>query len=106
MEQLNKVTLRGTVGHINITEAQGAKMGRLSVGTTRIYKSKSAGLAMETTWTPVVAFESEKVNFTGLAKGSKVEITGRLKNTSYTAADGTEKSTLDVIAETLIILND
>lgn len=103
MEQINKVTLRGIVGNLNISEAQGVKMGRFNVCTNRVFKSRSGEVVMESTWIPVVAFENSKVKFDDIVRGSKIEVAGRIRNIAYTASDGTQHSSLDVFAESITL---
>ena len=54
---------------------------------------------IETTWHRVVAWEGEGIqNLQQLQKGSNVHVIGRIRSLRYIAADGTEKTVFEIIA--------
>lgn len=101
LTQLNRIELIGIVGAIRVSEVGGKKIARINVATNLCYKTTDGAACIETTWTPVTAFEGKNVNFDGLEKTSNVHVIGRLRNQHYTAADGTERNSFEVLASTV-----
>ena len=101
IQQLNRIELIGLIGNIRTSEVGGRKIARMTVATNLCYKTTDGTVCIETTWTPVTAFEGKKVNLDGLEKSTPVHIIGRLRNQRYTAADGTENSSFEVLASTV-----
>lgn len=57
------------------------------------------------TWHNVVAFEGKNIQgLERLSKGSKVFVTGRMRNQKYIGADGLERTATDVLASKVNIL--
>lgn len=99
MEQLNRIELRGIVGSVYVKDFGNAKVANFSVATNYCFKSKDGTPVIETTWHRVVAWEGENIqDLDKLMKGSSVHVLGRLRNQRYTAADGSEKSVVEIIA--------
>ena len=104
LQQLNKVELIGICGNIRIQEFNGKKVARLTLATNYAYKSQGE-VIIETTWHQISAWESSKVkNLESITKGTKLHIVGRLKNQRHTSADGTDHSSVEIIASSLEIL--
>ena len=61
---------------------------------------------VESTWHNVVTFEGGDVYLEGLTRGALVYLTGRLRTSKYTAADGTERIFTEVVADSLQVLED
>jgi len=61
---------------------------------------------VESTWHNVATFEGGDVYLEGLTRGALVHLTGRLRTSKYTAADGTERMFTEVVAETLNVLEE
>jgi single-strand DNA-binding protein len=99
MEQLNRIELRGNVGNVRVSEAGSGKVARFSLATNYMYQNKEGSGTVETTWHNVVAWESRSIPDLGIIeKGCPLYVCGRLRSTKYTAADGTEKQSYEVIA--------
>lgn len=99
MEQLNRIELRGNLGNVRFSETGTGKMARFSLATNYLYKNKDGDGAVETTWHNVVAWESRAIPDLGIIeKGSPLYVCGRVRCSRYTAADGTEKQSFEVIA--------
>lgn len=78
-----------------------------SVATNYAYKSKDGGIIIETTWHNVVAWEGDSIHgLDKLKKGSSVHVCGRLRNRKYLAPDGSERTTCDILAGSLKIVQD
>ena len=107
MEQLNKVMLRGIIGSIRIQNVGNSKVARFTVATNLAYRGQDGCCVIETAWHNVVAWEGENIHdLDKLEKGSKVEITGRLKNQRYTTADGEERYSVEILAQKLAVITE
>ena len=107
MEQLNKIEIQGIVGNVRIQDVADSKVANFSVATNYAYKSKDGGIIIETTWHNVVAWEGDSIHgIDQLKKGSSVRVCGRLRNRKYLASDGSERTTCDILAGSLKILQD
>ena len=105
MEQLNKVELRGVVGSVRLRKIGNTQVANFTVATSLAYKDRSANPIIETTWHNVTAWEGRDVqDLSLLERGSKVQIIGRIRNQRYTGTDGTERSTVDVLANKLVLI--
>ncbi|MCQ2157600.1 MAG: single-stranded DNA-binding protein [Bacteroidales bacterium] len=106
MEQLNRIELRGNVGTVKYVADGNPPYAHFSLATSKAYRGKAGEAIIETTWHNVVAFEGKYIKgLDKLERGSKVSVTGRLKNNRFTGADGLEKSVLDVIASELTFID-
>ena len=84
---------------MRFSETGTGKMARFSLATNYLYKNKDGDGAVETTWHNVVAWESRAIPDLGKKKkGSPLYVCGRVRCSRYTAADGTEKQSFEVIA--------
>jgi len=107
MEQLNRIELRGSVGYLRIQTVSEKQVAHLSVATNYIYKSRTGEPVIETTWHNITVWEGKGVTpFDKLSKGVKVHIIGRLRNQRYTDNDGIERTSTDVIAYQLSVIED
>ena len=107
MESLNAVKLRGVVGTIRISQFSETKVARMSVATNYAYRDKEGNAVIETTWHNVVAWEGKEIiRLESIEKGSKVEVFGRLRSQRYTGEDGVERTTFEVLARSLKVLDD
>ena len=99
MEQLNRIELRGKVGNVRISEAGNGHVARFSLATNYMYKGKEGEGIVETTWHNVVAWESKAIpDLKIIEKGCPLYVCGRIRSSKYTASDGTEKQSFEVIA--------
>lgn len=102
MEQLNRVTVRGTVGNIRTTQVGDRKVARLSVATNYAYRAVDGTCVIETTWHLAVCWEGEKNHpLDDIAKGDIVQIEGRLRNRCFTSEDGREHTRTEILASRL-----
>ena len=84
----------------------GAVAANFSLLTEHYLRSASGMAIVESTWHNVAAFEGGDVYLEGLARGSMVHLTGRLRTSKYTTADGTERMFTEVVADTLKVLEE
>lgn len=106
IQQLNKVELIGICGNVRIQEFRGKKVARLTLATNYCYKSQGE-VVIETCWHSVSAWASSKVkDLESISKGTRLHIVGRLKNQRYTSADGTDHSSVEILASSLEIIDE
>lgn len=99
---VNKVLLVGnlTADPQVIPTKTGTSMSTFSVAVNRGWKNKDGEKVSETDFHKVVAFgKLGEITGTYLKKGRKVLVSGRLKNGSYTAKDGSKRYTTEVIMD-------
>jgi single-strand DNA-binding protein len=105
---INKVILVGNIGKDPETRytASGAAITSISVATSEAWKDKQTGEAQERTEWHRVKFFGRLAEIAGeyLKKGSQVYIEGKLRTDKYTAQDGTEKYSTDIIADEMQML--
>ena len=108
MEQLNQIMLRGNTGsNIYLNNVGDRRVIHFSVATTIAYTASDGSSLIDTCWLNVTAWEKEGMpDFELIQKGVGVEVTGRIRNYKYTAADGSEKNTIEVIANALTLIKE
>lgn len=107
MEYINRIELQGRVGTVRTNEVNGSRVANFSLATEALYKSREAGAVSETTWHYVVAWEGRDVpDVFSITKGMPMHITGRLRMSKYTSAEGVEKQLYEVFAQKLRILTE
>ncbi len=106
MDSLNKVELRGNVGNIRISDVGEKHVARFSVATNFISRNKTGEQVIETTWHNVVAWEGKEMpELQSIGKGMGIYVCGRLKTNKYTANDGSERTTYEIIANKVEVLS-
>lgn len=99
MEQMNRIELKGNVGNIRITDVGDSKVARFSLATNFIYKGRDGDAVVETTWHNIVAWDGRGMpDLTKIGKGTPLYVCGRLRSSKYTAADGSERTSYEVVA--------
>ena len=105
MEHLNRIELRGVIGTVKTQTVSGSKMSRFSVATSRAYKDKDGVAQIDTTWHNVIAWENDRIkDLDKLQQGTKVYLVGRLHTQKYVGQDGVERTSFEVIALKLMII--
>ena len=107
MEQLNRIEIRGNVGNVNIINVGNTRVAHFSVATNFAYKDRNGEPVIETTWHNVTAWEGNKgiPSLEIIAKGFPLYVTGRLRIQKYIAGDWTDKTSYDIIANTIEQVN-
>lgn len=102
-EFLNRVELRGRVGHDpRVTSVGDASVARFSVATNEAFRGKNGELREETTWHNVTAWAGRNImDFKNIRKGTFVSLVGRLRNTRFTGQDGNERNVVEIVASRL-----
>lgn len=88
-EPTNKVVLKGKIGTIKKTTKDGNAVYNFSMCTQN---------GDEYCWHSVFAFENEGVSLIGFSKGDSVIVEGRLRQSRYTATDGSVHIFTEVVA--------
>lgn len=125
MEYINEITIQGIVGNIHVQTFETCmKMARFSVATNKAYPAKGRAIfpvfntlagtvvsatdpVIETTWHNVIAWENpdkpgDITDLSAIRKGDKVKITGSIRQRKYTAADGSQRYSTEILAKTLL----
>ena len=99
-EFLNRVELRGRVGHDpRITNVGESQVARFSLATNEAFRGKNGELREEVTWHNVTAWAGRNImDLKDIRKGIFVSLVGRLRNTRFTGNDGNERSIVEVVA--------
>lgn len=107
MEQINSVHIRGIVGSVKVQPVGETTVAKFTVATDLAYMSSTGCAIIETTWHYVVAWAGNDIDdLSRIQRGSKVEITGRLRTQRYTDSLGQDRSTTEILAKTLKILDN
>ena len=101
---INRVELQGRIGTVRIQPAGGCVVASFSLMTEETLTAADGTVLIEACWHHVTAWESKDVCIDGLTKGSLVNVQGRLRNSRYTATDGSERIFTEVIASSLKVL--
>ena len=107
MDHINKVELRGRVGLVRFNEFNGTKVANFSMVTELFYKNRDGSVLADTTWHNIVAWESNQIgDLDKIVKGMPVNVTGRLRVSRYTSADGVEKQYHEIMANKIRFLRE
>ena len=107
MEHLNKIELRGRVGTIRTTEFNGSKVANFSVVTEHLYKTRDGNAVSETTWFNVAAWNSRDMpDFDSISKGTPIYVSGRMRTSRYTSAEGVERQYYEILAYKVRVIED
>lgn len=99
-EYLNRVEIRGKVGHDpRINNVGDSQVARFSVATSESYRARNGELREEVTWHNVTVWSGPRVApFDNIKKGTFVHLKGRLRNTRYTDSTGAERHIVEIVA--------
>ena len=107
MENINKIELAGTVGSARINSVGNRYVGRFSVATNYSYKAQDGSHVIETTWHNVTIWQGkDNPDVSRIEKGSKIQVSGRLRSQKYVDADGVERTSYEVLAYKFELIND
>lgn len=101
MESLNRVQLRGRVGAVSEITVENSRTYRFSLCTEYVYRAKDGTAVVEATWHKVIVWTKNGERWEWLTKTAPVEVEGRLRQTRYTAKDGSERAALEVFASSV-----
>jgi len=99
-EFLNRVELRGRVGHDpKVFSVGDAQVARFSVATNEAFRGRNGELREEVTWHNITAWAGRNImDFNDIHKGIFVSLAGRLRNHRYTTNDGSERNVVEIVA--------
>lgn len=100
-EYINRVELQGIIGSVRKYNVGGRNGFQLTLATNSTYKDRDGNVIIETQWSCCSGWEGEGVDTSLLEKGQTVHLTGRLRSQRYTAADGEERSSTEVLVHNL-----
>ena len=105
---LNKIMLIGNLGkdpELNVTP-DGTPVTKFSLAVNRRYKGANGEQKEETEWFNIVTWRQlAEICERYLHKGSKVYIEGRLTQRKYTDREGVQRTTVEVIANDMKMLD-
>ena len=105
MENLNRVELRGVVGNVKVQTVSDNRVYRFTLATSRAYKDKNGTAVIETTWHQVVAWENDNMpDLSQIEKGSKLYVSGRIRNQKYLNSEDVEKQVVEVVANRVVFV--
>lgn len=106
MEQLNRIELRGTVGSIRLQTFSDNMVARLTLATNFAYKDKEGAATIDTSRHSILAREGRNIHdLDKITRGTKLYVQGRLRYQKYTGNDGVERTSADIVASRLVILD-
>lgn len=104
---LNKIMLIGNLGRdpeMRFTPS-GTAVTDFSIAVNRRRRSADGNYTDETEWFRIVCWNRlAEIADQYLSKGTQIYVEGRVQTRRYTGNDGTERTSVDVIANELIIL--
>ena len=107
MEQLNRIELRGVVGGVRLQTFEDTRMARISLATNYAYKDRDGVAVIDTSWHNVVAWEGRNIHdLDKITKGTRLQVTGRVRYQKYTGVDGVDRIATDILANKMAIVND
>lgn len=106
MQQLNRIELVGIVGYAKTSKVGDNDLTRFTLATNLTYRNPAGEIIIETTWHNVTAFRSASNRTENLSKGTPVRVTGRIRNLRYTASDGEERISSEVVASSVEVLEE
>ena len=97
---MNQIIIDGNLGSdIEIKQVKEYQIATFSLAYTPWSKTKGKG---ETIWFRVVAWgDKGSVAAENFTKGDTIQVIGEFALSTYTAKDGTEKSAMEIIANTI-----
>ena len=100
MEFLNNVELKGVVGRVTTSKVFDKSVTNFSLMTEQVNVNKDGLQTTEVTW-----FNCTTFNEIAISRGDKANVLGRLRIRRYTAEDGTERVSYEVVVDSVTTLN-
>ena len=106
MEFLNRIELKGVVGRAEVNSFNNSQVCNFSVVTEYSTIDKDRNAIIETSWFNVSAWAGRDTiaDLYSIQKGAWVHVIGRQRARKYTAQNGEERTTMDVVAHTVKLL--
>jgi single-strand DNA-binding protein len=107
MEHLNKVELVGTVGMVSRSETGEGRGASFSLVTNYLSRTASGQAVIETTWHRVVCYEGKNVcPVSKIERGVNLHVIGRIRNRRYTTESGEERTTSEILASKVEVVEE
>lgn len=108
MEYINRVEIRGKVGKVGITTVGRYRCSRMSVMTNYLFNDLAGNNLTETTWFTVTAWDdnSQVKDAFEAVEGDAIHIIGRVRINRYVAPDVSERTAVEVIAQSVKIVRE
>lgn len=107
MENINRIELQGRIGNVRTNIVGDNKVANFSLVTEHLYKTRDGGAVNETTWHYVVAWSGRDMpDLELIKKGRSIYVSGRLRASKYTTADGTERHMYEVVANRIRLIEE
>ena len=107
MDHINRIELQGRVGTVRTNIVGDTRVANFSLVTEHLYKTRDGNAVSETTWFNVTAWNSRDMpDFEKIVKGMPVQVTGRMRTTRYTSADGVEKMYYEILANRIRFIQE
>ena len=107
MDHINRIELQGRVGTVRTNIVGESMVANFSLVTEHLYKTRDGNAVSETTWFNVTAWNSRDMpDFEKIVKGMPVQVTGRMRTTRYTSADGVEKMYYEILANRIRFIQE
>ena len=105
---LNKIMLIGNLGRdpeLNVTQ-EGTPVTKFTLAVNRNTKTSTGEREKETEWFNIIAWRQlAEICERYLHKGSKIYIEGRLQTRKYTDKNGVERTSIEVVASDMQMLD-
>lgn len=106
MEYLNRIEIRGIVGDAKTTRVGDFDVARFNVSTDYSFECGDGSIHTETTCHRVAAWSGENMpDLHEIVEGARVHVIGRLRILAFPDMYGTLRSTYEVIASEVRIIN-
>lgn len=103
---INKAELRGRIGTVRVQSVGDRLLANFSLCTEKHYKDGQGNNVIECSWHHVAVYDGEGINLGGLSRGVLVHVTGEIRNSLYTDAQGNEKVFTEILAKSMTIINE
>ena len=100
----NDIIIAGPVGQCHVTAVAGTETAQFSVMTEDTYSSRDGSTVVNCTWFSVRA--AGIADLTNITKGSWVEVHGKQRCSRYVGEDGAERVTYEIIADTVMLVEE
>ena len=88
------------------TFESGSKVANVNIAVSEKYKTRDGEVKENTEWIPLVFNDKlAEVAEKYIVKGTAVYVSGKLRTRKYTTADGTEKTTTEIVVRELQLLS-
>jgi len=101
MECKNKIEISGRVGTVKLHELKGVGItdATLTVCVTDVFKGSDGAAIITDTWFVATWWGVPEADAKKLCRGAFVELEGRMRNLHYVGEDGTDRTTMELVAK-------